>query len=193
MPRERNPAQLFIMIPVWIMIAIFMSRGGCHFHQEGDVFAKRCGKCGRSVSMRSSRGDSCPHCGVYWSNETSEREEDSWAVEPSTPNDAPLWGTFPKVVLGFVGIIIGIMVILDYIVNFQDHNERIQRAISWVVNILVFSWLSDSFSKHHTDQPGKADDQSQQNREDSKLTKSQLQEKYGYADGTTIYHNYNRD
>lgn len=30
---------------------------------------KQCGRCGRSVSLSASAGDSCPHCGARWSYE----------------------------------------------------------------------------------------------------------------------------
>ncbi|MBN1995972.1 hypothetical protein JW935_00385 [candidate division KSB1 bacterium] len=34
---------------------------------------KTCSRCGRSVPLSSHAGQSCPHCGAYWSTETTRR------------------------------------------------------------------------------------------------------------------------
>ena len=31
--------------------------------------SRSCGKCGRTVGLRSHAGDTCPYCGAYWSGE----------------------------------------------------------------------------------------------------------------------------
>jgi hypothetical protein len=52
----------------------YKSRGG-YSYSGGSSFGspyladKSCSACGRSVSLSSSAGQRCPHCGAYWSAE----------------------------------------------------------------------------------------------------------------------------
>ncbi|RZK05200.1 MAG: hypothetical protein EOO46_16015 [Flavobacterium sp.] len=41
------------------------------FAQTTTTVSKKCGKCGKSVSINSKIGDICPHCGVRWGYENS--------------------------------------------------------------------------------------------------------------------------
>jgi uncharacterized membrane protein YgcG len=48
--------------------------GGSNYGGTSYYGEKTCSRCGRVVSSSSRAGQSCPHCGAYWSTETEKRK-----------------------------------------------------------------------------------------------------------------------
>lgn len=59
--------------------------------QTGSVYweQKFCSACGREVPLSSHTGQRCPHCGAYWSYETTDVRQTDVVMPPPPPPEMP--------------------------------------------------------------------------------------------------------
>lgn len=136
------------------------------------TMSKSCGKCGGAVSVSSTVGGTCPHCGVRWGGENT-RQVDGFPGGTDTYED----GRHPIAVLAFG--LIAITVIGFFLAKNFD--------VAWAT---VFG---DGSGKRKV--RGRKDLKSPDGNSipDEELSQVDLQYKYGMVEGAELYREIHND
>jgi predicted RNA-binding Zn-ribbon protein involved in translation (DUF1610 family) len=72
---------------------------------------KQCGACGRNVSLASMSGQKCPHCGVYWSYESTHK---NWTTKQTQNVTATI-----ATIVGLIGFVVMAVLFYRNVINIK--------------------------------------------------------------------------